>query len=171
MHKIIAGALIGGSLAVGGCTTNRQDAQSEVIGPYGQVLPPTAVPSGATPALRLLVTDPSTESHGATNTFYLHQDGTGQIVIEPNRAAVAIRWSIPSSNALCFDWPVRGRECWPYQSLRIGQPVRVTSDQNVTAELTLLRALHSGQQPATQQPAPNPGPTNLLPPRRSGERG
>jgi hypothetical protein len=174
MPRTITGALIVGALMVGGCTTasHRDTGRAEVVGPHGRVLPEAAAPISGSPALRLLVTDPRAVSNGAVNTFYLNDDGTGRIVVEPNQAAVGVGWSMPNANALCFDWPVRGRECWPYQSLRVGQPVRVTSDQDVTAEITLLRDLHMAHhQPMMQQPMPAQPHMAPPPARRSGERG
>jgi hypothetical protein len=102
----------------------------------------------------------------------LNLDGVGQIVIEPNRAAAGV-------GGLCLS-PTRcasiGRpvdaNVQPYQSLRVGQPVRVTSDQDVTAEITLLRALHTAHhQPVTQQPMPPQPQMAPRQPWRSGERG
>lgn len=46
-------------------------------------------------------------------------------------------WTL-ANNQLCFDWPGRARECWPWDgSLRPGVTVTVTSDQGNTRQVTL----------------------------------
>lgn len=127
-----AGALLGG-LLIAGCST--------AVGPAGLQVPTVNAPGYelVDTTIRAVNVDPATATTGGTNTIHLSPDGTAHAVIEGTNQAVPGHWGI-KGRELCFNWPVRGTECWPYASaMRIGQTVRLTSNRGVTADVTLLR--------------------------------
>lgn len=139
MRKLVMGLIVSG-LALAGCATTDRDVEAEArtFGPQGRTIPNIDVPSGLTdPVMRLRVISPEAASVGAVNTFYLNGDGSAVLIVEPNEFAIALRWSM-QGDRLCYDWPVRGEECWPYAAMRTGQSVRMTSSLGVVADVTRL---------------------------------
>jgi hypothetical protein len=116
-----------------------------VLDPYGRPLASYPVPPGIASRnhegiFRVAIKDANVVSNRSINTFYLAPDGTAVLVIEPNRAAVDLAWSMTSNNALCIRWPLRGQECWPYHAMQLQRPVRMISDRGIVADVTLLLA-------------------------------
>lgn len=129
----LTGALTG-ALILAGCATT-------AIGPAGLTVPTVDAPGYelVDTTIRAVNVDRATQTTGASNTIHLSPDGTAHAVIDGTNQAVPGRWGI-RGRELCFNWPVRGTECWPYASaMQVGQTVRLTSDRGVTADITLLR--------------------------------
>jgi hypothetical protein len=147
LAAITAYLLLAGGCATGGGALGPVSAGGAgvVLDPYGRPLASYLVPPGIAlrhheGVFRVTINDANVVSNRSVNTFYLAPDGTAVLVIEPNRAAVDLAWSMPSNNALCIRWPLRGQECWPYHAMQFQRPVRMISDRGIVADVTLLLA-------------------------------
>lgn len=147
LTAIAAGLWAVGGCALGGGAAGPAPAAGDgvVLDPYGRPLASYPVPPGIASrshvgAFRVAINDANVVSNRSVNTFYLAADGSAVLVIEPNRAAVDLAWSMPSNNALCIRWPLRGQECWTYSAMQFQRPVRMISDRGIVADVTLLLA-------------------------------
>jgi len=72
---------------------------------------------------------------GTTTMVHFEADGVAHLMAGSQH--IAGTWAL-ENNQLCFEWPGRARECWPWDgSLRPGVSVSVTSDQGNTRQVTL----------------------------------
>ncbi|MBN8553511.1 MAG: hypothetical protein J0L52_11525 [Caulobacterales bacterium] len=72
---------------------------------------------------------------GTTTIVSFEADGVAHLMI--GNQHITGMWSL-QNDQLCFDWPGRARECWPWDgSLRPGVTVTATSDQGNTRQVTL----------------------------------
>lgn len=126
-----AGA-IAASLLVVGCAT--------AVGPAGLTIP-TVDAVGyelVDHKIRGVNVTPGTSTTGAVNIITMRRDGVATATVDGSNQIVPGTWGMRGQQ-LCFNWPVRGVECWPYPSrMQIGQTLRLTSDRGLTADITLL---------------------------------
>jgi hypothetical protein len=132
MLKFIAAA--SGALFIVGCTST--------IGPMGLTIPTSAEAVGyelVQHKIRGVNVTPGSKTEGAVNIIRMNANGTATATVDGNNQMVTGRWGMRGQQ-LCFAWPVRGTECWPYPAaMQVGQTVRLTSDRNITADITLLQ--------------------------------
>ena len=77
----------------------------------------------------------SVAEDGTTTIVSFEANGVAHLMVGNQHITGA--WSL-QNNQLCFDWPGRARECWPWDgSLRPGVTVTATSDQGNTRQVTV----------------------------------
>ncbi|QIQ85850.1 hypothetical protein [Erythrobacter sp.] len=78
---------------------------------------------------------------GATNTGNFQPNGTMNILVNDSGPVVKGTYGFASDGDLCIDFVPRGEECWPYQPMREGETMTVTSNRGQTLEVTMLEAM------------------------------
>jgi hypothetical protein len=89
------------------------------------------------PGTELVDHDVRIEAPGGSVTM-LHFNGDGSVVGDAGGGLRANgRWSA-TGGQICFDWPSRPRDCWPYsQPLRPGLTVTLSGADGGSAQVTL----------------------------------
>lgn len=120
------------ALLVAGCAT--------AIGPAGLEIP-TLNQVGyelGGHRIRGVNVTPGTATTGAVNYLNMQRDGRVTATVDGSTQVVPGTWGIRNGQ-VCFTFPVRGTECWPYPTaMQIGETRRLTSDRGLTADITLL---------------------------------
>lgn len=123
------GSAVGAAMLLSACGT--------LQGPSGEMIPFSSAKSASTQGSQILRVDGLGKRRG-TNFLYFAPSGRVRAEVAGLGVGTDGNWAVEEGR-LCLAFPVRGRECFPYQAtLAKGQTMDVTSDRGQTVRITMI---------------------------------